>query len=134
MGHSESILPVEGAYYGCDTAKWSTSPVLEDDRDRNCAQTVPKISSGLSRFLTFDARCQHLHFSDLRKGREIADSSGESGLQARPQMNVLLRSALRSDVPKYFLDKAFPCVLPVTLSGRSVADDLGAKALAGGLR
>jgi len=33
-----------------------------------------------------------------------------------------------------FLDKTFPCVLPVTLSGRSVADDLGAKALAGGLR
>src|SRR6266568_5902185 len=82
MGHSEVILPVEGAYYGCDTAKRSTCPVLEDDRDPNCAQTVPKISSGLSRFLTFDARWQHSHFSNLRKGREIADSSGESGLQA----------------------------------------------------
>ena len=54
----------------------------------------PKISSGLSRFLTFDARCQQSHFSNLRKGLEIADSSGESSLQARPQMNVFLYRSL----------------------------------------
>ncbi len=48
----------------------------------------------LSRFLTFDARCQQSHFSNLRKGLEIADSSRESGLQARPRMNVFLYRSL----------------------------------------